>query len=842
MSRHLCHSHIFGIGYQTISDFIEPLGPPIVFSLPITKFCPMRAFQFALLLTLLLPLNLLAQNGVIKGRVFNSINNEPVPFANVVLQGTTTGASTDFDGLYEITGLEPGNYNVECTVVGFAPKTQFEVQVSNARSATVDFPLVANAQELDAVEIKASPFSKTEESPVSLRTIGVDEIQRAPGGNRDISVVIQNLPGVASTPSFRNDIIIRGGAPNENRFFLDGVEVPNINHFATQGSSGGPVGMINVNFLQEVDYFAGAFPTNRGNALSSVFDFKQREGNKDGLKGTFLLGSSDAGLTFDGPIGKNTSFILSARRSYLQFLFQALKLPFLPTYNDAQLKVTHKFNQKNTLNIIGLGALDDFAINTSVNDGVTDPETLERNNYILGNVPVNDQWNYTLGAVYKHFSKRSFQQVVVSRNHLFNRAFKYFDNDDSSEDNLLLDYTSQEIENKVRLENTFRDKGWRINYGAGYELAQYTNETFNKVVTPGGVITVDYNSELFMSKYSAFGSVARGLLDQRLTVSLGLRTDFNDYSSDMSNPLNQLSPRLSASYQVNEKWSINANTGRYYQLPAYTILGYRDASDALVNKDLGVKYIQADHLVGGVEYNPNLNSKITVEGFYKLYENYPFLLNDSIALANLGADFGVIGNEPVIPIGEGRSYGVEVLAQQKVRKGFYGIMAYTFVRSEFKDRNGAYVPTAWDSRHIVNATAGKKFKKNWEVGIKFRYQGGLPFTPADVDRSSLREVWDVTGQAVYDYAELNTQRVGASHGLDLRVDKKYFFDKWSLNVYFDIQNAYGATIPQPATLRMLQGDDGSPVVDPNDATRYQPYFNDAGSGTVLPSIGIQIDF
>lgn len=783
-----------------------------------------------------------AQSGVIKGRVYNGINNEPVPFANVVIQGTSTGASTDFDGNYQITGLEPGSYNVECSFVGFVPQTKFAVQVSNSRAAVVDFALEENTQELDAVEIRASPFSKTEESPVSLRTIGVDEIQRAPGGNRDISVVIQNLPGVASSPSFRNDIIIRGGAPNENRFYLDGVEVPNINHFATQGSSGGPVGLLNVNFISEVDYFSGAFPTNRGNALSSVFDFKQREGNNDGLKGTFMLGSSDAGLTFDGPIGKKSSFIFSARRSYLQFLFSALRLPILPTYNDAQLKYTYRINKKNTLNIIGLGALDDFAINTSVNDGLDDPETIERNNYLIGNLVVNDQWSYTLGAVYKHFADKSFQTVVVSRSHLYNRAYKYQDNDDSSPDNLTLDYTSQEIENKLRLENTWRDKGWKVNYGVGYELAQYTNETFSRVITPVDVLTIDYDSELLFSKFSAFGSVARGFFQKRLTLALGLRTDFNDYSSDMSNPLEQLSPRLSGAYVLTDRWSLNFNVGRYFQLPAYTVLGYRDANDVLVNKELGAKYIRCDHLVGGVEFNPALNSKITVEGFYKLYANYPFLLADSISLANLGADFGVIGDEPVSPIGEGRSYGLEVLAQQKIKKGFYGILAYSYVRSEFKDKTGAFVPTAWDSRHIVNLTGGKKFKKNWEIGVKFRYQGGLPYTPADVDRSSLQEVWDVRGAAVLDFGLLNTERLQASHGLDIRVDKKWFFKKWSLNLYLDVQNVYASEVPEPPTLLMRQGANGLPVADPNDPTRYQPYFVNGANGTVLPSIGIMIDF
>ena len=140
-----------------------------------------------------------------------------------------------------------------------------------------------------------------------------------------------------------------GGAPNENRFYLDDVEVPNINHFATQGSSGGPVGLINVNFIKEVDFYSGAFPANRGNALSSVMNFRQADGRDDRIGGTFLMGSSDFGVTLEGPVGDKTTFLVSARRSYLQFLFQALGLPFLPTYNDFQTKIKHKIDQKNEI-------------------------------------------------------------------------------------------------------------------------------------------------------------------------------------------------------------------------------------------------------------------------------------------------------------------------------------------------------------------------------------------------------------------------------------------------------------------------------------------------------------
>ena len=221
--------------------------------------------------------SLYSQTGVIKGRVYNSINNESIPFANIYIDSTTKGTTSDIDGNYKLSDLEPGTYNIVCSFIGFQKYKSYEVRVSPVKPTILDFALVEANSSFGEVVITSSPFSKTEESPLSLRTIGTEEILRSPGGNRDISKVIQILPGVSSTLSFRNDIIVRGGAPNENRFFLDGIEVPNINHFATQGSSGGPVGMINVNFIREVDFYSGAFAANLGNALSSIIEFKQIE-------------------------------------------------------------------------------------------------------------------------------------------------------------------------------------------------------------------------------------------------------------------------------------------------------------------------------------------------------------------------------------------------------------------------------------------------------------------------------------------------------------------------------------------------------------------------------------
>lgn len=794
----------------------------------------MRRFGWLAIL-LLFAYTAAAQSGTINGKVVDGINNEPLPFANVFVINTDIGATTDIDGNFSIEGLTPGLYSLTAKYVGFQDQTKYEVLVTNSKPAVVAFKLERSGSELEEVVVKADPFKKSDESLVSVQTLGIAEIERNPGANRDISRVIQSLPGVASTVSFRNDIIIRGGGPNENRFYLDDVEIPVINHFATQGAGGGPVGIINVNFINEATLYTGAWPANRGNALSSIMSLNMREGRTDRLGGTFTFGATDIGLTAEGPLGQKANFIVSARRSYLQFLFDVIGLPFLPTYTDVQFKLKYRPNSKHEFTLIGLGAYDEFALNLDANE-------TEEQQFLLDNLPVTPQWNYTRGLVYKNYRENSYTTVVLSRSVLDNTAFKYDDNDDSDPNNLILDYNSQEAENKLRIENTTRWNGFKFNIGGNYELATYTNNTYNKIVTPFGVQEINFESDMTLNKWGLFGQASRSFFNERLTLSLGVRTDAIDYSDQTNNLLDQLSPRLSASYKVTDQLSLNGSVGRYYQLPPYTVMGYRDSSGALVNRENGLTYMQADHLVAGMAYTFRTNTRVSVEGFYKDYSNYPFLLRDSLTLANLGGDFGVVGNEPATSTSDGRAYGVEVFIQQKLYKGFYGLLAYTLLWSEFEDKNGMLVPSAWDSRQFITATAGKKFNKGWELGLRFRYGGGNPYTPFDVERSSLRAFWDIRGQGLPDYNRLNTERLRPFYNLDLRVDKKYFFNNWSLNLYFDVQNITAYQADSPPSLLLERDENGQPLVDPNDPARYQTKFLQATQGTVLPTLGLIVEY
>jgi hypothetical protein len=791
----------------------------------------MKTSIFTLLFFLTLPMS---YAGIIQGRVYDEINNEAIFGATVIVQGTSIGAVTDLDGNFIISDLEPNLYNIEVSYLGYETKVIFELQVTNAVPVRLNIGMRESSTELETITITSSPFRRSSESPLSLNTIGLNEIQRSPGGNRDISRVVQLLPGVSTGVAFRNDLLIRGGAPSENRFYLDDVEVPVINHFTTQGASGGSNGLINVDFINNVDFYSGAFPAQRGNALSSIFEFTQREGRTDRVGMIATVGASDLGLTLEGPLSKSkkTSFLMSARRSYLQLLFKAIGLPFLPTYNDFQMKVIHKFNAKNDLTFIGLGAIDNFVLNLDRNE-------TEDEQFLLGSLPYFDQWNYTTGLRYRRFTTNGTILLVASRSMLGNRVFKYSNNENDNPAALLFDLNSREAENKLRYEHTFRKAGYKISYGVNYEYARYINTTFRRFFVSEGVPAETYEALLKMQKYGLYGQVSKRFFSDKLSLSAGLRADGNNYNSNMANLFRQLSPRLSASYAFNEAFSVSANAGIYYQLPVYTLLGYEDESGQRLNQE-ALKYIRSNHLVGGFSYTTTTNTKFSLEGFYKRYRNYPMLINKGISFANEGGDYGVVGDEPADASSEGKAYGAEFFVQQKLYKNLFGILSYTYYRSLFTDTTGQFKPANWDNRHVLNISFGYKFKRNWELGARWFIRGGAPYTPFDIALSSTQGIWDARGQGLLDYTQINELRLDPYTQLDVRVDKKWFFKKWNLQLYLDITNIYNSQQALPPNLTVERDANGQPLPDPNDPLRYKTKLLNADAGTLLPTIGVVI--
>lgn len=767
-----------------------------------------------------------AQNtGQLSGFVKDAKTEEPLIGVTVKVADTDLGGITDINGYYQIQNIPAQTYNVVASYVGYQSSTRYNVVVRSGGNPDLNFNLSEAVDELSEVVVQASPFEKLTETPNSIQRLSQEEIATYPGGNNDIAKVVQSLPGVSGSVGFRNDVIIRGGAPNENVYYLDGVEIPNINHFATQGSAGGPVGLLNVSFIEGVTLSTSSFPAQYDNVLSGVLQFDQRNGNATERRANFRLSASEAAITFEGPLVKpeedelaNTTFIVSARRSYLQFLFQLIDLPFLPDYWDYQYKVNHKIDKRNEINLIGVGSIDNFAINPP------DEYSLEQQ-AILDQVPVIQQWTSTIGLSWRHRFRggNGFFRTTLSGNILNNTFTQYQDN--VNQEGIVFSNESVEDENKLRFELTNFVGDWTISSGFLAQYSRYENNTLD------AVNDISYETSTQFYRYGLFSQVSRSFFNDRLTPSLGIRVDGNTFTDEGMNPLNTFSPRLSLAYVVAPRWTLNASAGRYFKIPPYTVLGFQDNNGNYLNQDSD--YIQSDHLVAGLEFLPRRSTRITLEGFYKRYDNYPVSVRDGVSLANLGGDFEVLGNEDIESVGLGRSYGLEVLLQQKLSKNFYGILAYTLYWSEFTglDRE-TYLPSVWDNRHLLTFTGGYKLPRNWEIGLRVRYLGPTPYPPVDLEESV-----DTYPVFVNDFQRLGDVRLTAFNQTDIRVDKKWNFSDWTFNIFLEVTNVLGNDLPNPPSYSLDRGDNGE-ILQPRRLIQVP----DTDNSAALPTIGIVIDF
>lgn len=774
--------------------------------------------------------NVLAAEYQIKGVVIDKSTRQPLEFVNVLVVGLGIGASTDANGSFLITQVPPGIYRLQASFLGYKTELTPEYRVNHV-TPYVQIELEEENASLNEVVVTASPFQKVPESPVSLRVIGLQEIEKAPGANRDISKVVQNYPGVAFSPiGYRNDLIVRGGGPSENRFYLDGVEIPNINHFSTQGASGGPVGLIDADLIRSVKFYSGAFPADKGNALSSVLDFSLRDGDmeRNSLKAT--LGASEVSLSSNGYIGNKTSYLVSVRQSYLQALFKILGLPFLPAYTDASFKIKTRFDSHNELTLLGLGGIDRMKLNLGIEG--------EDAEYMLSYLPEINQETYTVGGVYRHYSQRHVQSIVLSQSYLNNRNVKYRDNDESSEENLTLRLGSIEQETKLRMENTSSWSVWKVKAGFDLNYSRYKSNEYRKVFA-NALREYDYHTDLSLWRWGMFASVDYAAPDKSFTASMGVRTDGNNYSDKMKELWRQLSPRLSVSYRLIEGLTLSGHVGLYYQLPSYTALGFKGEEGEYVNRHLD--YISVSQESLGLSWTPNENMELSVEGFYKLYGHMPFSLSDQIPLSCKGNDYGTIGNEALSSEAKGRSYGVELMFKWLLTQKLNLSSSLTIFKSEFKDgEQGSYVPSAWDNRFILNMSGTYNFPKHWSLGAKVSCIGGSPYTPYDVEKSSLVEAWNVQGRAYYDYSRYNQERLPVFGQLDVRVDKTFYLKKCMLGFYFDIQNITASKLRQPDAL-MSTGQIENPSA-PLSEQRYVMKSIRQESGTLLPTLGITFEY
>jgi len=732
----------------------------------------------------------------IYGKVVDKLTKQPLPGANVLVVNTNFGASTDINGKFEIQNLPSGEYQIRASILGYRSVTKTDIMVMSGFSPEVIFELEEEAIELEDVVVKGDYFETSRLELISTRGFSNEEIRRSPGGFEDGIRALSILPGVAQADAGRNDLVVRGGAPSENLYLIDGYKVQNINHFGTQGATGGPLSYINLDFVSGTSFSTGGFPVNNGDKLSSTLSIDLRKGRQDRIGGKATISATQFGLNVEGPIASGSQFLFSARRSYLDFIFKAADFSFVPEYWDILGKADFEIDKNNSLSFLLVSAIDNINYFNDTEDQRYD------NSSIIG----SEQLQYLTGIKYRYLIDNGFINLSLSRN--------FVDYDTQQRDSLLVPVylnKSKEKENTFNAELTYKlsnktditlgGDAKLINFEANILLPTYTTTFGDSLPTTAlDTSTTYYKSALYLN-YNT-------VLFDRFITNLGIRADY-------FNVLQQkfyFSPRASLSYLLSDITRINFSTGIYYQSPSYLWLVGSPLNTKLKNMRVNQFILGFDHYVSA-------DALIKVEGFYKDYSDYPVsLIRTYLTLANTGAGFGdenyeSFGLEPLTSAGIGKARGVEFSLQKKLSDTpYYGIASLTYSVADYAaldeiDRTGTY-----DQTWIVSLSGGYKISSEWETSLKFRYSTGRPYTPYNSDGT----------QNISSY---NSVRFPESHSLDLRVDKYWFFSGWSLITYIDIQNIYNRK--NISNVRW-------------DVRTQSPEFNEAIG--ILPSIGISAVF
>lgn len=709
--------------------------------------------------------NPVVDNGIIEGKVIDHDTQNPVPDAVIKIVSTDKKTGSDNKGYFRFEYLKNGNYVLEVTAIGYKTLFKTDIVISSGIPVTVIIELNTSSFSTESINVDANYFDKNSDVNLSSVNLDYEEVRRSPGASEDISRMLQTAPGVSVLNDQRNDLVVRGGSPSENLLLIDGVDLPNLSHYGSQGTTGGAITFLNLKFIREADIYTGGFNSKFGDRLSSVVDIKLREGSFKNYINNVNLSFAGFGGTFEGPITGKSSYLFSVNRSYLDLLKGALRLSAVPNYWDFNLKLTHKFDDNNVLSLIGFSALDkiNFVVdeNTKVDDFPYNSD--------------NKTNTYTGGLVYKHLTKNGYLQAVVS-----NTNTNYYSDNifaPTKKQEYYIDNNENEMTSKLEY-NQRLSKSFFITVNAGGKWGRYKNDIYavQDTTSQGFVLPeLRVNNSINNTKLFAGVNLTNKLFNDRLVLNYGLRFDYFDYIKNKST----VSPRIGASFYVTNSTIINAAYGIYHQAPLNIWL----ASDP---RNSGLNSMRSDHYIAGIEQMFSKDIKFVAEVYEKRYSDYAVSVNNpDYILIDGGSDFGpnIVGYAS--SSGQGYIRGIDLSIQKKLTgNGLYGSINYSYSKSGFTALAGGEKQAAFDPTNQLTVILGYQVADDWLIGFKFKYAGGRPYTPFDAATSTM------LGRGVWDMSKFNEERYPAYSRLDVRVDKKFYFKKICLTTYFELQNAY----------------------------------------------------
>lgn len=780
-----------------------------------------------IIIVIVLSSNVNGLDGILTGRVSDINTHQPLIGVNIIISGTDLGSATDSLGNFMIKNIPVGSYDVNASMIGYKPINRPNIHIVPKRATVANFNLHLTVLEGDDIVVTGNYFEKTKDAVTSNRTIDIEEIRSDPVGIYDIMAMMQALPSVISGNDQSNEVIVRGGMQNENLFVMDYLEIPFPNHFPQQGKGGGPVTMVDTDFIERIDFYAGAFPARYGEKLSSVMDVKLREGNRERHLGQLSMNMAGFGGNIEGPLMKDGSYLLSLQRSFLDFVMRGTGLQAIPEYWTSQGKLTFNISPTKKLMFNYLGGID--AVNL---ENENDPSMRGAENVDYSSKQI------TSGITYKDlFSKKGFGIVSISSSALIldlnvyelelndnDNSYKndYARNNDIEIENTLRGEINYSISKRFNLNTGFSTKLLRLDYDRWFKIrpnyiygysfpgdipsiisrTEFDNIYFNNentIATPLDTIGIsDTNKTNHLLEFWKTGGFIHLTYQptKKLDVLVGGRYDHLSYTNKAS-----FSPRLGLSFHINQNLALNFSGGRYFQFP-----DNRDLNSNKLGQSSLTSYY-ADQSAIGIEYFSARDKRITLEIYTKTMGD--IVINEILEDAD-GRDS--INYKKIINAGKGRSKGLELFIQKKYFDNWYGSLAWSHSISEmWDDRDeGKYYNWDYDYGDVINVIGGykieykkydwyQKYKKTYwsylfsllpfspsdeyEISFKLRYLGGRPYTPKTYDHN-IRE-WYTSSEG-----DLNTKRYGSYLRFDLMLQQRYYFDQINMVIFYDFLNLF----------------------------------------------------
>lgn len=742
----------------------------------------------------------------VRGVITDKLTKTPIPGANVIIQNTNPlkGTITDDLGRFKIDEVEIGRISIKVTFIGYFDINLSNVSLQSGKELVLNIEMeeqVIMGQEIVVVAQKEKGATLNKLSMVSARGFTVEETERYAGSRNDVARMASNYAGVVGNSDSRNDIIIRGNSPTGLLWKLEGVDIPNPNHFGATGTTGGPVSMLNNTLLDNSDFFTGAFPAEYGNATAGVFDLKMRNGNNEKFEFLGQVGFNGFELGAEGPISKSkgSSFLINYRYSTLGVM-EKMGMNFgtsgIPYYQDLSFKVNMPRTAIGAISIFGLGGISDIKLWDSKKDTIDTKidfyggEGFDiTNGSDVGVVGINNTYMINEKTYIKSsisFSAHHFQTVVDSLTPKTTIKNPWYRNNFMDKKIIYSTFLNHKFNSQHSLKAGIDINNMRFNY---------TDSVYRIMDGQFEIIRKTNGSTWLFQPYAQW----QYKISNSITLNTGLHFIYLAYNNS-----NALEPRLGIKWKATNKSTFSLAYGLHNQvapLPIlFRIVKQNDGSYTTPNKNLAL--VKSHHYVAGYDYKINDFTRIKAEVYFQSISNAGVdrAKESTYSILNEGADFGVWSPDSLKSTGTGQNYGIELTIEHFLNKGFYFLVTTSLFDSKYKGSNNIENNTAFNNNFIVNGLIGKEFKfnskskksnKSLSFDIKTTYAGGKRAT-------SWRALLMPNGEYYQDFDDNKAYSIKLKDYIrtDLRVafkmNKSGFTQEWAIEItnLFDDKNVY----------------------------------------------------